>query len=119
MVRLVLVQSLASTKLTALRLYTSQSSILEHIYADGAVVVVATPAAEVVVVLLGDPAVVVALVGALVVVEAFVVVIDACGAFVVVEDNVVALQSTAHVYFEVTFFVICVTINVSIDVCLR
>ena len=79
MVRLVLVQSLASTKLTTLRLYTSQSSILEHIYADGAVVVVATPTAEAVVVLLGDPVVVVVVapVGALVVVEAFVVVIDA------------------------------------------
>ena len=105
MVRLVLVQSLAFTKLTVLRFDASQSSILEHMYADGAVVVVATLAAEVVVALLGDP-VDVTPVGAFVVVEAFAVVVDACGALVVVEDDVVGLQSTAHVYFEVTFFVI-------------
>ena len=106
MVRLVFVQSVASTKITAPRLDASQSSILEHIYADGAVVVVATLAVEVVVVaLLGDP-VDVTPVGAFVVVEAFAVVVDACGALVVVEDDVVGLQSTAHVYFEVTFFVI-------------
>ena len=105
MVRLVFVQSVASTKITAPRLDASQSSILEHIYADGAVVVVATLAVEVVVELLGDP-VDVTPVGAFVVVEAFAVVVDACGALVVVEDDVVGLQSTAHVYFEVTFFVI-------------
>ena len=51
MVRLVFVQSVASTKITAPRLDASQSSILEHIYADGAVVVVATLAVEVVVAL--------------------------------------------------------------------
>ena len=115
MVRLVLVQSLAFTKLTVLRFDASQSSILEHMYADGAVVVVATLAAEVVVALLGDP-VDVTPVGAFVVVEAFAVVVDVCGAFVGVEDDVVVLQSTAHVYFEVTFFVICVIIKVSICV---
>ena len=105
MVRLVLVQSVASTRITAPRLDASQSSILEHIYADGAVVVVVTLAVEVVVALLGD-AVDVTPVEAFVVVEAFAVVVDTCGALVVVEDDVVGLQSTAHVYFEVTFFVI-------------
>ena len=78
----------------------SQSSILEHIYADGAVVVVATLAVEVVVALLGDP-VDVTPVGAFVVHLPWL--FDACGALVVVEDDVVGLQSTAHVYFEVTF----------------